>query len=853
MMFFRRRRQTDFEEEIRAHLELEAERLRKLGVESDEAALVARRNFGNVGIAQDRFHEAQSFGWLHDFARDIRYAARILRRARRFSIAVILTLALGIGANSAMFAIVNAVLFRPLPYPDSRRLLSISRTEDGQDIEVLDDRTFRALLANGAPSLESVAASHGVAMVVNTSDGPRQVSGSSVTSRFFAVFGFAPIFGRTFTDAEDRPGGAPVVVLSEQMWRGVFAADSAILGKSVDIDNVPRTVIGVMPAALTSAKRAQFWLPLGLQLPAPGRTMYYGVVGRMRINAGIETVRAEVGTVAQRTIDEMSAKHRAQRVYGSAVMTLQDRRFGDSKRALILLFSTVGILLVIACANLANLSLARAARREREFAVRATLGASRSRIVRYVLCECLVLSSAGALLGALLAAGTVGYFVRISPGSLANAEGIRVDATTLGFTLVIALATAVLFGLIPALRAARGDVSLVGTSRIAGSRREHLLRRGLIVAQLATALVLLTGAALVTKTLARVASIDTGFESENLLVIRPTLGRGRHTAATATVFYQELMSRLRQDPDVRAVTLVDAVPLGGMLESFDDTDATGKRIIVDVVGADPAYLATVGARLVEGRWFTTTDAHGAPAVVVISDALARARFPGRSPLGQTLKLDGAKTIVGVVRDIRQRRLEDLAAYVSFLPLAQSGVGLYESIIVRTRPGSPVLADRVRKMFKAIDPGQVPPTLSTMDERLAENIAPRRFTAVLLAAFAGLAATLAIVGLYGVLSYLVAERTREIGIRVALGADPVRVLRAALGSGMAVTAIGIALGAGAAAFTVRLLRGLVYDMSVYDPWMFAASAALLLGVALFASYIPARRAAAVDPATALRVD
>jgi len=717
---------------------------------------------------------------------------------------------------------------------------------------VLDDRTLRALLVNGAPSLETVAATRGVAMVVNTPDGPRKISGAFATSRVFSVYGFAPLFGRAFTDDEDRPGGPALVVLSEQMWRNVFARDSAILGRTVVIDNTARTVIGVMPAGLTSAKQTQFWVPLGLPPAAPGLTRYYTVVGRMRAGAEIEMARAEVRTVMHRMVDAMSDKQRSQRSYGSATMTLQDRRFGDSKRALLLLFSTVGILLLVACANLANLSLARAARREREFALRATLGASRSRLIRSVLYECLTLSSAGALLGALLAVATTRYFVRMSPGSLANAEGIRVDGTVLAFTFVIAVASAVLFGLIPALRAASGDLALVGTSRVAGSRREHLARSALIVGQLATALVLLTGASLVTKTLARVLSVDLGFDPSNLMVVEPSLGRGRHTAATADVFYRELVSRLREDPEVRSVSLVDDPPLAGMRESFDDADSLGRRISVSVVAADTEYFATVGAHLLEGRWFNGSDARGSTAVTVISRALARSRCPGRTCLGQTLNMDGPKMIVGVIDDIHQRSLEE-PAYVAFFPLSQAGVGIYESFVMRVNASSKSLPDRVRGLIKQIDPGQVPPTISTMDERLSDQIAPRRFTAVLLDTFAGLAAILAIVGLYGVLSYLVAERTREIGIRVALGADPKHVLRVVLRSGVGLTAVGIVIGAGAAAFAVRLLRGMMYGVSVYDPSMFAASIGLLLGVAILASYFPARRAAVVDPVTALRAD
>ena len=852
-MLFRRRSQRDFEDEIRAHLELEAERQRKLGAAPNDAEVAARRAFGNVGIVQERFHAAQPLRWLDDVVRDLRYAARTLLNARRYSIAVILTLALGIGANSAMFSIVNAVLFRPLPYPDSRRIVSISRTEDGQDIGSLDDWTLRALLANGAPSLESVAASRGADMVVNAPDGPRKVYGMYATSQFFTVYGFTPLIGRSFTGEEDRPGGPSLVVISEQLWRGTFAGDSAILGKSVAIDNTSYVVIGVMPAAMTSAKRPQFWIPLGLQNGSPGLTRYYSVVGRMRPSARIETVRAEVRTVMQRVVAAINDKLPTQHVYQSVVMTLQERRFGDTKNVLILLFSTVGVLLLIACANLANLSLARAAKREREFALRATLGASRSRILRSVLCESLVLSMAGAMTGMLLAVATTRYFIRIAPGSLANAEGIRVDGTTLGFTLIIAVATAVLFGSIPAVRAAGGGVALIGTSRVAGSRRERIARNALIVMQLATALVLLTGASLVTKTLARVASVDLGFDPENVTVIQPSLGRKRYTGTSAEVFFHDLIARLRLDPDVRSVALVDAPPLGGMRESFEDSNAESRHISIGVVAGDQSYLETIGGRLVEGRWFTDEDRIGSGDVAVITESLARARFPGRSPLGETMKMDGAKRIVGVVSDIRQRGLEEPATYGAFFPLSQAGVGIYQTIVMRTKPRSAGLPDRVRALIKQIDPGQVPPEITTMDDRLSDTIAPRRFTAVLLDTFAGLAALLAIVGLYGVLSYVVAERTREIGIRVALGAEPRRVLRVVLQSGVHLSVIGIILGAAGAAFAVRLLRGMVYGVSIYDPWMFAASAGSLLGVAILASYIPARRAASVDPVNALRAD
>ena len=854
---FGRREQRDFEEEIRAHLELETERLRAQGLSPRDAERAARRTFGNVGVAQDRFHDAQPLRWLHDFVKDLRHATRTLVRAPAYSIAVVLTLAVGIGANSAMFTIVNAVLLRPLPYPESERIVSLSVTDEGKDEAVLPDRAFRLLAAGGAPSLEAVAASDGRDMTVVTPGGPAKIQGSSTTSRYFSVFGLRPMRGRLFTDDEDRPGAPAVVVISEQMWRGVFASDSAILGKSVLIENKPTTVIGIMPAAATTARRAQFWMPLRIAPPVPGAVRFYYVVGRMRRSATIDVVRAEVATVVQRTQEAQPRDPTKRgRPETSIVMTLHERRFGDSRRTLVLLFSMVGVLLTIACANLANLSLARAARREREFALRLTLGAGRGRIIRSVISECLVLSVAGATLGALLAAASVGYFVRVSPGAIAGVEGVRVDATALAFTLTVAVSTAFIFGVVPALRAARGDVNLAmtsGTPRATTGRHEQLFQRTLIVAQLATALVMLTGAAIVTKTLARVSAIDVGFDARNLTIVSPSLGRGRYTAATAEVFYQQLMTRLQRDPQVRAVTLVNPVPLGGIRARVSAVDSTGKLVSTDLVNIDAHYFATIGARIVAGRDFTDADRQGTPSVVIINETMAREQFAGRSPLGATINQDGKRTIVGVVRDIRQRALEEPVQAVAYFPVAQEGVDQFHSVIVRTADNASGLSDRIRAMVREIDAGQVPPAITTMEERMSDAVAPRRFTVVLLGIFAGLAAALAVVGLYGMLSYLVAARTREIGIRVALGADSRRVLWSVLQSGMLLTTIGTVLGAAIASLAVRLLESLVYDMTVYDPWMFSASAVMLVSVALIASYLPARRAASIDPVGALRAE
>jgi predicted permease len=843
-------------DEFAFHIEQQTAKHIAAGYSADDARRMALREFGGGTLYGETVRETRGLP-LDGVVADLRHAARTLARAPGFSLAVVLTLALGIGANAAMFTIVNAVLFRPLPYPESERIVSLSRVDDGRDTRLLDDAMIIALTAGGAPSLEAVAAASSSDMVVQTGDGPRLITGSRASSQYFAVYGFAPLQGRTYTADEDTPSAPAVAVLSEQLWRNVFAADPGVLGRSVLIDDKAHTVIGVMPAALTTARRAQFWIPLRLTPPRPGTVRGLSTVGRLRHGASGAAVVAEMNTVRQRLQGDLSAQQQNQRRdVRSVVMTLHERRFGDSRRALMLLWTTVAVLLVMACANIANLSLARATRREREFSLRLALGASRLRVVRYVLCESLLLSTAGAALGAILAMTTVGYFVRISPGSVANAVGVRVDGTALGFTLLVAVVTAVLFGLVPALRAARGQVSAAlanGTPRTAGSRREHLARRMLIIGQLAAALVMLTGASLVTKTLARVTAIDLGFTPDNVVIIRPTLGRVRYTAETAAAFYRDLMARLRTDGDVRAVALVDAVPLGGIRQSVMTEDSAGHRVSMDLVSADAEYLSVIGAHLVEGRWFTTGDAPGTPKIAVVNESLAREQFPGMSAIGRTIDVNGKWTVVGVVRDIRQRALEETPRPTAFFPLAQQGYDQFLPIVVRAASITPALTDRIRTMVRELDAAQVPPAISSMRERFDEATATRRFTVVLLAVFAGLAAMLAIVGLYGVQSYLVAERTREIGIRAALGADAGKVLRFVLGSGLAVTVIGVVLGAGVAAFSVRVLKSMVYDMSVYDPWMFGASALVLVGVATLASYLPARRAASIDPVVALRTD
>jgi predicted permease len=659
--------------------------------------------------------------------------------------------------------------------------------------------------------------------------------------------------GRVFTDDEARPGGPAVVLLDEQLWRTSFAADRGILGKTVVMDREPTVVIGIMPASFTGPSRSQFWSPLRLWPPQENGSSYYSVVARPRRDVSIDVVRAELAAIQRRLDPRLPQLARG---FQPVVVTLHDRLYGNARRPLMLLFAAVGVLLLITCANLANLSLARATKRQREFALRLALGASGWRLVRYVLLESLLLSLGGAVLGVLLAASSIGYFVRISPSSVANVERIGIDETVLLFTLGVSAATSVLFGLVPALAAARSSrTSLTSaSSHMTASRRRRLVQRSMVVVELATALVLVVGAGLVARTFRAVASIPAGYDPEHVLVADVDLPWDRYTDTTARRFMEQLLARVRLEPGVQSAAMADALPLGRMRRSVTVTTNGRSTLTYAVVAVTPGYFATLGTRIIEGRPIEQTDRADAATTAVVSATLARLLSSDRSAVGQRLGLGPeAPTIVGVAEDVRHWELEAVSPPLAFVQLSASDNWRSMALAVRSQGPTAPLIRAITRDIREIDSAQPPPRFRMMEDIVAEARAPRKFLFVLMGIFAGLAGTLAVIGLYGVLSYLVAERTKEIGIRAALGADAAKVIRLMLGQGMALAAIGIAAGLGVAAVAVRPLEKVMYGISVYDA-LTLASAVALLGLASFAAtYLPARRASRVDPVIALRVD
>jgi len=863
--WFRSRRLDDVSDDIASHIAEHTEALVANGMSRAEAALAARKAFGNVTTVTETARDVWRFAsFLDSLAGDLRLALRGLMHKPGYAIAVVLTLALGIGANATVFALVNGVVLKPLPYPHADRLISVMEVGDEGRPSALVDFTYSEWTAT-TRTVDLAAAYDEIPAVLGLPDGPVRVSGLKVTSEYFSLFGVRPIIGRLFDSTEVIPGGPQVVLLSEPLWRGRFGADSAIVGRFARFDGTQRLVVGVLPRSFTYGRQEQFWIPFRVapvRVATPqmsGEVFAYSVIARMREGVSTTEVRTEVAAAAARLrregIDFVGDR--------PIIMSLHERRYGDNRKPLLLLFGAVGVLLLTACANIANLSLARAGRREREFAVRLALGASRWRIVRFVLIENLVLAAGGGLLGLLLVTGSLGWFVRVSPGSLQSVDAIGVDAALIAYMSLVAVLTALLFGLVPALTASRATLNHTlssGTPHAAGSTRQSFARRVLVVGELAIALVFLTGAGLVAKTFWRVTNVDRGFRPERLIVASFDMREPRYTGATAKRFVENVLARVRREPGVQSITYGDASPgRNAGVEVVIELNQPGVRPRESSrfgrVGVGPEYFETIGAELIEGRFLGPGDRLGEPHVAVVTESYVRINMKGGPAVGRrTLDDQRAPTVIGVIKDVAAGPTEDKRKLaVVYTPLGQRWGNTLLQLIVRTTDQPERIQAPIRAAVQALDPAQPSPEFTTVERALAETVAPRRFTLVLLGVFAVLAATLAIIGLYSVLAYLVSERTREIGIRVAMGADAGRVTRMILGHGLRLTIIGTAIGALASVAAVRVLRAMMYEMSVYDAPTFVAVAALLCVVAVLASWIPARRASRVDPVLALRAD
>jgi putative ABC transport system permease protein len=793
---------------------------------------------------------------MSDLLQDLRYAVRQLLRNPAFSAIIVLTLALGIGANSMLFSIVHAALLRPLPYPHAERLVSLSVATPERDKKVMDVSGAQ-LLQDRARSLEALASYDPDGATLTGGGEPRLLTGADVSEDFFRVMGVHPALGREFASEELRRNGPPVVILGHQIWTRDFAGDPRIVGRTVKLDGRSYTVVGVMPPEFSFPRRTEFWLPLPPDPVVEGMIRYRFAVGRLRPDVSIAEARQEASTLLGTHHPEAP---RAGEITTPVVMSLHERMYGDLRPALLVLLGTVLCVLLIACANVANLLLARAGARRKEFAVRLALGAGRPRLIRQVMVESLLLALLGGAGGLLFPLYGLKLLVSLGPDSIARVPDIAVNGPVLGFTLAISVASALLFGMTPALALSRTDVHGTlkeGGPQTAGERRQNRSSRLLVIAQLAATVVLLVGAGLLAKSLVRMRSLDFGFRADGVLQARISLPETRYPdSASWESFYRTLLERVRALPGVESAALSSVTPMSGASApgiSFTPQDSTGlpnEQIDLAAFEVGAEYFRTFGIPLRAGRGFSETDRADAPRVAIINEAAVRTFFPDGSAIGEKLPLLGY-TVVGVVPAVLQKAAEANPLPTVYTPIEQAGASPVRVIALRTTLDPQSFVPALQRVVRGIDPEQPLSGVTTMNEVLSDSVAPTRFNALLLGTFAALALVLAAFGLYGLIAYTVSQRTREIGVRMALGAQPLDVLELVVRDGLLVVAGGLALGLLGAHTLAHLVTKLLFQVESSDVTVFIAAPLVLAAVALLASYLPARRATRVDPMIALR--
>ena len=803
---------------------------------------------------------------------NLRFALRSLRKSPTLSVAVMLTLALCIGATTAVFSVVYAVLFRPLPYADPDGVLLFREMWKGRPGSVAvgnwadvkrEDRLFQYLVPMSGASVNLAGA-----------DVPENVAAARVGADFFQLLGVPPALGRGFLPEEDRPGADAVVVLSDGLWRRRFGADPAIVGRDVRIDGVPRRVVGVTPRSLDYALYdEELWIPAAFtpEQLSEHDEHFLTVLGRLKPGVTPNQARTELDQIAT-GLRERFPRENAER--GFAASPLREELVGDYRTRLFVLFGAVGFVLLIACANIANLLLARATARSRETAIRAAIGAGRGHIVRQALGESLLLAAGGGILGILMAYWGVAGLIAIGPADIPRLGLARVDAPVLGFVVVLTLVSGLVFGLAPALRMARQlpqEALKEGGRAGTGARRDRV-RGVLVVGEIALALVLLTGAGLLIRSAIALNDVDAGFDPRGVLVGRVSLpSAGYGTPRAAEQAFTRIVEVLERAPGVTAAGLVSAAPFergsdNGLIPEGRPLDMSS-TIQSDMRLVTPGYFGAMALRLRGGRAFTAEDRGGAPLVMVVNETLARRAWPGEDPIGKRVACceagpDGGpnwKTVVGVVADVRARGVDQVAPPEFYLPIAQAPKAAWRwidrslTLAARTRGQPMSLAPAMRDAVWSVDRTLPVYGIATMDDRRIGSLASSRFSTMLLTVFGAIALLLAAIGVYGVISYGVTQRSQEIGIRVALGADRGRVLRLVVGQAAALTGVGLLLGLGGAVVLSRLMTGLLYQVSPTDPPTLGAGVAVLALVALLAALLPAQRAARVDPMAALRAE
>jgi putative ABC transport system permease protein len=806
------------------------------------------------------------------FFQDLRYALRMVRKTPAFTAVVVLTLALGIGANTAIFSVVDTVLLRPLPYKESDRLVVVwEKPPKGTRNSVsaanfLDwrdqNKVFEQLVAVGVGNFN-----------LSGRDQPEQISGMRVSAGFFEMLAVQPALGRSFVPEDDRPGAQRVVVLSHALWERRFGADRKLIGEALTMDGEKHVVIGVMPAEFRFVTSPEMWTPLALDPAKAARDFHYLIpVARLKAGVSLEQARAQMEGIA-RNIERAYPK--SNQGWSVTIEPMQEALVAPIRQGVLVLFAAVGFVLLIGCVNVANLLLAKGAARQREIAVRASLGAGRGRLIRQLLTESVVLAVIGGGLGLLLTIWLLRLLSAVLPFfALMATAPLSVDVRVLLFALALSLATGLLFGLVPAYRASKPDLhetlKEAGRSSTGGSG-SHRLRGALVVAEVGLSLVLLISAGLMMRSLISLQQVKPGFRPENVLTMRLILPQSRYpTGERVRMFYRQMLEKVEALPGVRAAGLSGSLPLQGWsfgmpfeIEGHPPM-VPAERPAAHFQMVSHGYFRTLGISLLKGREFSERDSETSPRVALVNETFVRRFLPKEEALGKRVRVETlisgqqqlgppvAWEIVGVIRDVKVSTLRSDGEPEIYVPCMQSTwPGCVLSVRTATEPMS--MAQAVRAAVQSVDKDQPVTAVRTMEQIVSESVSGPRIRAYLIGAFAGIALVLAGMGIYGVISYAVAQRTHELGIRMALGARRGDLLRMVVGQGMLLTLIGLAIGLAGAFALTRLLSGLLFGVTATDPATFAGVSAVLAAVALAACYIPARRAARVDPMVALRYE
>ena len=796
---------------------------------------------------------------IADVLRDARYALRQLTRTPGFAVVTLLTLALGIGATTAMFSVVNGVLLKPLPFPESDRLVRVNEIVPQYGAFAVAPANFLDWRAQSTSFERIVAVNPGTANFVGP-EGPERILNAAVSWDFFELARVQPFLGRGFNQEEGATGKNAVIVLSHRAWQRRFGSDPNVVGRAITLSSAPVTIVGVAPAGFQYPRDAEYWTPLAFQGNPSRGGHFLAVLARLKPGVTVEQAGAEMKTIAERLATQYpdsSAKESAE------VVPLLEQTVGSVRQPLLALMAAVGVVILIVCANVANLLLVRASVRDKEIAIRTALGAGRARIVRQMLAESLILSVAGGALGVLLAYLAMAPIRTFSAGSIPRVQEVSVDATVLLFALGVSVLTGILFGLVPAWQASRAGIAgvLKEGGRSSAAASGSWMRGALLVVEVALSLVLLVGAALLLRSFARLTNVDPGFRADGVLAFRVSLPPATYRDAQQRgAFYDSLIARLQALPQVRAAGMIQTLPMrGDYFLSFSiqgrPAPPPGSELSANYRIVNPYYFSALSIPLKRGRFFTERDDTAkAPMVALVDEAFVARHFPSEDPIGRGIDIgngtDGFFEIVGVVGDVRSDSLDTTPSPTMYIPFQKEPFSTMW-VVAQTDGDPALLTADVRQTVRAIDAALPAYSIMPLPDVVSDSVAQRRFSMLVLGSFATVALFLAAVGIYGVVAYTVTQRTQEIGVRMAIGAERGDVLTLIVGGGMKLALVGVAIGLAGAFGVSRLIETMLFDVKPVDPMSYAATAALLLAIATLACYVPARRAMRVDPIIAMR--